>query len=109
PMPPIAHETTDDTGIPNERGTIAYARLAPGTAGSEFFFNVSDNTRLDAGPAEPPLDGLGYATFGRVVRGLDVLDAIQNLPADAETEIEMLQGQILGNQVTITNMTLVEE
>jgi succinyl-CoA synthetase alpha subunit len=43
------------------------------------------------------------------VRGLDVLDAIQNLPADAETEIEMLQGQILGNQVTITNMTLVEE
>ena len=109
PMLPIAHETTDDTGIPNERGTIAYARLAPGTAGSEFFFNVSDNTRLDTGPAEPPRNGLGYATFGRVVRGLDVLDAIQNLPADAETEIEMLQGQILGNQVTITNMTLVEE
>jgi len=88
---------------------LTATKIDPDWKHSEFFFNVSDNPRLDTGPAEPPRDGLGYATFGRVVRGLDVLDAIQNLPADAETEIEMLQGQILGNQVTITNMTLVEE
>lgn len=109
PVPPIEHETTDTTGIPNERGTIAYARLDPGTAGSEFFFNMSNNTVLNTGPAEPPRDGHGYATFGRVVRGMEVLDAIQDLPADADVDFEVIKGQILSDQVTITNMTLVRE
>nr|MCS5573378.1 peptidylprolyl isomerase [Pseudomonadales bacterium] len=84
-------------------------RFDPGTAGSEFFFNMSNNTVLNTGPAEPPRDGHGYATFGRVVRGMEVLDAIQDLPADADVDFEVIKGQILSEQVTITNMTLDRE
>ena len=55
PLQPVAHETTDRTGIPNERGSIAFARLEPGTANSEFFFNVQDNPALETGyEAERP-------------------------------------------------------
>ena len=99
--PPVAHETTDLTGIPNERGSIAFARLDPGTANSEFFFNVQDNPVLDTGYTAGGRDGHGYATFGRVLRGLRVLERIQQLPSDAPTAMEMLQGQILEEPVVI--------
>jgi len=108
-IPPIEHETTDTTGIPNERGTIAYARLDPGTAGSEFFYNMSDNAVLDTGEGGANRDGHGYATFGRVVRGMRVLDAIQREPADGATQIEMLQGQVLAQPVPITRMYIKED
>ena len=108
PLPPVAHETTDRTGIPNERGSIAFARLEPGTANSEFFFNVQDNPRLDTGYEAEGLDGEGYATFGRVLRGMRVLERIQRLPSDAPTAIEMLQGQILEEPVTIRRAYRVE-
>lgn len=101
PIPPIGHETTQTTGISNERGTLALARLEPGTASSEFFFNLSDNPELDTGAGIPGRDGFGYATFGRVMRGIGVLDAILELPADGETTIEQVRGQILRNPVNI--------
>ena len=101
PFPPIAHETTETTGIPNERGTIALARLEPGTASSEFFFNLSDNPELDTGAGVAGRDGFGYATFGRVVRGMDVLDALLELPADGRAAIEQVKGQILREPVEI--------
>lgn len=101
PFPPIDHETTQTTGIPNERGTFALARLEPGTASSEFFYNLSDNPELDTGAGMPGRDGFGYATFGRVIRGMDVLDAILELPADGETTIEQVRGQILRDPVGI--------
>ncbi|MDE0365661.1 MAG: peptidylprolyl isomerase [Gammaproteobacteria bacterium] len=100
-FPPVAHETTDRTGIPNERGSIAFARLDPGTANSEFFFNVQDNPVLDTGYTAEGRDGHGYATFGRVLRGMRVLERIQRLPSDAPTAMEMLQGQILEEPVVI--------
>ena len=109
PLPPIAHESTDKTGIPNERGTIAYARLAPGSAGSEFFFNMIDNEVLDTGKGGPDRDGHGYATFGRVVNGMDVLDAIQDLPTDGAAGMEMLQGQILTEPVIIHRASIVNK
>ena len=108
PLPPIAHETTQRTGIPNERGTIAYARLAPGTAGSEFFFNMADNPQLDTGANAPERDGYGYATFGRVLRGLRVLDAVHGLPTDAEAGVAAVRGQLLSNPVGITRAYVVE-
>ena len=101
PMPPVAHEPTDATGILNERGTIAYARLEPGSANSEFFFNVQDNPVLDTGYEIESLDGYGYATFGRVLRGLRVIEKIQQMPSDAPTPIEIVQGQILEEPVEI--------
>ncbi len=101
PFPPIPHETTHDTGIRNERGTLAYARSDPGTANTEFFFNVGDNFVLDTDAGDPTRDGFGYATFGRVVRGIEVLDEIHGLPTDAPADSAVVQGQILNEPVEI--------
>ena len=57
PLPAVAHETTHVTGIPNERGTIALARMEPGTAASEFFFNMRDNPELDTDAGVSGRDG----------------------------------------------------
>ena len=108
PFPPIPHETTDETGLPNERGVLAYARRDPGTANSEFFFNLGPNRVLDSGVDTPGRDGFGYATFGRVTRGLEVLDAIQQSPTDAPTEVEVVRGQILNDPVPILRIRRVE-
>jgi len=107
-FPPVAHETTDTTGIPNETGTLAYARLEPGTANSEFFFNLGDNPVLDTGNTSRNPDGQGYATFGRVLRGMRVLEKIQSLPADGATEVEYVKGQILSQPVQILRVYRVE-
>lgn len=101
PLPPIAHETTDMTGILNERGAIAYARLEPGTADSEFFFNVADNPALDTGNTTRQPDGQGYATFGRVVRGMEILEEIQGLPTLTDAGSEVTRGQMLEQPVVI--------
>lgn len=97
----VAHETTNLTGIPNERGTLAFARLDPGTADTEIFFNVRDNPELDTGFTEGGRDGFGYATFGRVVAGMQVLDEIQQMPSGAPTSMELVRGQILDQPVLI--------
>ena len=101
PRPAIAHETTDKTGILNERGTIAYARLAPGTAGSEFFVNMKDNPSLDTGDTRRQPDGQGYAAFGRVVAGMDVLEKIQAMPTSSQAASPIVRGQLLSDQVVI--------
>jgi len=108
PFPPIPHETTLDTGIRNERGTLAYARGEPGTANTEFFFNVGDNFVLDTDAGDPTRDGFGYATFGRVVRGMEVLEEIHRLPTDAPAASEIVQGQILNEPVPIVSARRAE-
>jgi len=109
PIPPIAHETTDTTGLLNERGTIAYARLEPGTADSEFFFNVADNPALDAGNTTRQPDGQGYATFGRVVRGIEILEAIQGLSTLTEAGSEVTRGQMLERPVVIRQARVLDD
>jgi cyclophilin family peptidyl-prolyl cis-trans isomerase len=65
-------------GLKNVRGTIAMAReTAPDSATSQFYINVADNTRLDG--AREVTGGAGYAVFGHVVEGMDVVDRIQRL------------------------------
>ena len=108
PFAPIAHETTDKTGILNVRGTVAWGRLQPGTARAEFFMNISDNPSLDTGDTSRNPDGQGYATFGRVLRGMRVLEAIQAMPANAPTGIEVLEGQILTEKVIIERVYRIE-
>ena len=108
PIPPIAHETTDSTGILNERGTIAYARLEPGTADSEFFFNIADNPALDTGNTARQPDGQGYATFGRVVRGMEVLEEIQGLPTLTDAGSEVTRGQMLEQPVVIRRVRVLD-
>ena len=77
--PSIILEKTSTTGLSNTRGTIAMARMsAPDSATSQFFINVVDNsTCLDAGTVICDPTGNGYAVFGRVIAGLDVVDAIK--------------------------------
>ncbi len=65
-------------GLSNLRGTVAMARtMVPDSATAQFFINVNDNLRLDA--ANSP-DGNGYAVFGRVIEGMDVVDKIKAAP-----------------------------
>ena len=108
PFAPIEHETTDKTGILNERGTVAWGRLQPGTARAEFFVNITDNPSLDTGDASRNPDGQGYATFGRVLRGMRVLEDIHAMPTDAPTGIEVLEGQILTEKVIIERTYRIE-
>lgn len=72
--PEIANESRN--GLQNRRGTVALARFAdPDTGAAQFFVNLADNAALDAPP-----DGWGYAVFGRVVEGMDVVDRIGEVP-----------------------------
>ncbi len=65
-------------GLRNQRGTLAMARTpAPDSATAQFFINLSDNAFLDAANSR---DGNGYAVFGRVIEGMDVVDKISAMP-----------------------------
>jgi peptidyl-prolyl cis-trans isomerase A (cyclophilin A) len=100
-LPPIAHETTRDTGITHVDGTVSLARGAPGTGGgAAFFICVGDQPALDFGAARNP-DGQGFAAFGRVVRGMDVVRRIHAMKADAPSPSEYMKGQILSEPVAI--------
>ena len=101
PLPPIVHETTDRTGIPNDYGVIAMGRLAPGTASSEFFVNLADNPVLNTGNVDRVADGKGYASFGRVSKGMALLERIQDMPTDAPKPLEAVQNQVLNEPVLI--------
>ena len=77
---PIPNEA--DNGLSNLRGTIAMARTGdPHSATAQFFINVVDNRRLDH--TSPSPRGWGYAVFGRVVAGMDVVDRIRHNPTGA--------------------------
>lgn len=91
-LPPIAHETTEATGLRHLDGTVSMARLGPGTASSEIFICVGEQPELDFGGRRNP-DGQGFAAFGQVVEGMDVVRRIQRLPNE---------GQMLVEPVTIT-------
>ena len=71
-IPGIPHETTAQTKLSHTDGTISLAREAPGTANTEFFICVGDQLGYDFSGDNNP-DGQGYAAFGRVVKGRDVV------------------------------------
>ncbi len=74
--PPIVLESRN--GLVNVRGSVAMARTNdPNSASAQFFINVKDNDFLDAAKAR---DGQGYAVFGKVVSGMDVVDKIKAVP-----------------------------
>lgn len=80
---PIKLERTKDTGLAHKDGTISMARLGPDTATADFFICVGDQPELDFGGKRNP-DGQGFAAFGKVVKGMDVVKKIQGSPADAQ-------------------------
>lgn len=73
---PIRHETTRETGIMHRDGVISMARYGPGTASSEFFICIGDQPALDFDGNRNP-DGQGFAAFGRVKKGMDIVREIQ--------------------------------
>jgi peptidyl-prolyl cis-trans isomerase A (cyclophilin A) len=78
---PIPLEPTNKTGLHNTDGTIAMARTSdPNSATTEFFIDIGNDTFLDAGGATGP----GYAAFGKVIRGMDVVRKIQRASAQGE-------------------------
>ncbi len=78
--PPIPLESHN--GLTNQRGTLAMARtMDPNSASAQFFINVKDNPFLDADKAR---DGNGYAVFGKVVSGMDVVDKIRAVPTGSK-------------------------
>ncbi len=94
-IPCIIHETTQETGILHTDGVISMARMEPGSASTEFFICIGDQPSLDYGGKRNP-DGQGFASFGKVIKGMDVVRAIQALPDE---------GQYLKEQVLIRNIS----
>ena len=98
-LPMIRHETTKETGVLHKSGMLSMARWGPGTADSEFSICVGDQPELDfAGKRNP--DGQGFATFGRVIDGMDVVREIHARNAE---------GQTLKPFIKIEQMTLIKE
>jgi peptidyl-prolyl cis-trans isomerase A (cyclophilin A) len=81
---PIKLERTKDTGLAHKDGTISMARDEPDTATSDFFICIGDQPELDFGGKRNP-DCQGFAAFGRVVKGMDIVRKIQKSPADGQT------------------------
>ena len=80
---PIALERTSTTGLRHLDGTLSMARDGADTATSDFFVCIGDQPSLDFGGKRNP-DGQGFAAFGRVVRGMDVVRRIQGAPSDGQ-------------------------
>ena len=79
----IPHETTEISNIKHLNGTISMARMAPGTASSEIFICINDQPELDFKGLRNP-DGYGFAAFGKVTSGMDIVRKIQALPSNQQ-------------------------
>jgi peptidyl-prolyl cis-trans isomerase A (cyclophilin A) len=101
-LKPIAHEPTSLTGISHKAGTISMARHAPGTATADWSILLSDLPSLDADPkaAEPEAQA-GFAAFGRVTQGMDVVRKIWDAPLSPIKGEGPLKGQMLEPPVKI--------
>ena len=97
PFPPIAHETTRQTGLRHRDGTVSMARSTPGSASAEFFICIGDQPALDFGGGRNP-DGQGFAAFGQVVEGMDV---VRRLHAQAKPD------QFLKEPIAVTRVRRV--
>jgi peptidyl-prolyl cis-trans isomerase A (cyclophilin A) len=104
-LPPIAHEPTNVTGVHHTKGAISMARYEPGTATGDFSLLVSDVEGLDAKPASPdPEFQAGYAAFGHVVSGMEVVSALYDAPIDPEKGEGFMKGQMIAQPVTIISV-----
>ncbi len=80
----LPHEATRQTHILHKDGVISLARMEPGTAGTEFFICVGDQPGFDYGGENNP-DGQGYAAFGKVIKGMDIVRAIYERPENNQS------------------------
>lgn len=107
-FPPIAHEPTSQTGILHKAGTISLARLAPGTATGDFSILLSDIDGLDANPqSTDPEAQAGYAAFGHVTSGMDVVRKIWDQPLDPNAGEGAMKGEMLAQPVKVISVRRV--
>lgn len=99
-LKPIPHESTLKTGLSHTDGAISLGRHAPGTATSDFFICVGDQTYLDANPKAKG-DNAGFAAFGYVVQGMDVVKKMMGLPRSPTAGIGVMKGEMLKTPVPI--------
>jgi peptidyl-prolyl cis-trans isomerase A (cyclophilin A) len=98
-FPPISHEPTNQTGLHNVAGAISMANAGPGTARADFFILLSDMPGLDANG--PGGDANGFAAFGHVTQGMDVVKKIFESPVSATKGEGAMKGQMLDPQIRI--------
>jgi len=97
----VAHESTHFTGILHTDSIISLARAEPGTGGgAAFFICIGDQPGLDYGATRNP-DGLGFAAFGKVIEGMDVVQNIHRMDANGPSDSDYTKGQILTTPVMI--------
>jgi peptidyl-prolyl cis-trans isomerase A (cyclophilin A) len=96
--PPIAHEPAATTGLSHVDGAISMAQAKPGTATADFFIIIGDLVSLDGKntPEDP-----GYAVFGRVTDGMDVVKAILALPKSPTAGEGVMKGQMLSEPLKV--------
>jgi peptidyl-prolyl cis-trans isomerase A (cyclophilin A) len=99
-LPAIAHEPTSKTGLSHVDGTISMARGAPGSATGDFFITIGALTSLDADLTKPG-DNLGFAAFGRVVEGMDVVKKIMGAPTSPTEGVGVMKGQMIAAPIRI--------
>lgn len=97
-LPGIPHETTGQTKVLHTDGTLSLARMAPGTATTEFFICVGDQPGFNYGGENNP-DGQGYAAFGKVIKGMNIVNRIYKMRE---------RDQYFDPPVTIFNIEIVE-
>ena len=105
-FPPIAHEPTTQTGLHNVAGAISFANAGAGTARSDFFILLSDMPGLDANG--PGGDATGFAAFGSVTEGMDVVRKIWAAPVSATKGEGAMKGQMLEPKVQIIKVSRVK-
>ncbi len=110
-LPPVAHEPTSVTGLTNTEGAVSLARGAPGTAQAQFFIVMGNLSQLDARPAtpaDPPgTDTQGFAVFGHVIGGMDVVRAILGQPVSTTKGEGAMKGQMIETPVEIISVKRV--
>jgi peptidyl-prolyl cis-trans isomerase A (cyclophilin A) len=107
-LPPVAHERTSDTGVKHTAGAISMARNDPGTATGDFSILLSAQPGLDADPSSADANAReGYAAFGHVTKGMDVVRAIFAAPTDPDKGEGFMKGQMLAKPVKILTVRRV--
>jgi peptidyl-prolyl cis-trans isomerase A (cyclophilin A) len=101
--PPIAHEPTTQTGLHNVAGSISMANAGAGTARADFFILTSDMPSLDATATDP-----GFAVFGLVTQGMDIVQKILASPVSATKGEGVMKGQMLDPTVKIVKAERVK-
>jgi peptidyl-prolyl cis-trans isomerase A (cyclophilin A) len=101
--PPIKHEPTSETGLHNVAGAISMANAGPGTARADFFILASDIPSFDASGDEP-----GFAVFGHVTEGMDVVRKILASPVSPTAGEGPMRGQMLDPPIKILKVERVK-